>query len=144
MNRQQLVLGILASAGGKNLSPVQLQKAAFLVSVNAPVVISSGPGFDFVPYDYGPFDKDVYVEAEALRGIGLAQIQPSTNGRWNTYSATDMGVANGRQILEALPPNISDYIDNVVGWVRSQSFSNLVRSIYDAYPEMRANSVFQD
>lgn len=30
------------------------------------------------------------------------------------------------------------------GWVRSLDFASLVKSIYDAYPDMRVNSIFQD
>jgi hypothetical protein len=36
-----------------------------------------------------------------------------------------------------------DYIDRESIFVRSLSFPELVAAIYKAYPEMRANSVFQ-
>jgi hypothetical protein len=31
----------------------------------------------------------------------------------------------------------------VSDWVRAQSFNSLVKAIYDAYPEMKVNSIFR-
>ncbi len=143
MNRKDLVLAILASAEGRPLSPVQLQKAAFLITTNADGIVDEGVGFNFTPYDYGPFDRAVYDEASALSMAGLCAIQPSSQGRWNVYSATEQGTESGLATLERLPDRFRDYVVNVTSWVRQQSFSSLVKSIYDQYPEMRANSIFQ-
>jgi uncharacterized protein len=142
MDRRELVLALLAAADGRPYTPVQLQKAVFLVTRNMPHIVQ-GPGFQFAPYDYGPFDSDVYNEALALRLADQAAIAPSPVGRWNTYSATESGVKNGRAVLEALPAPAQKYLREVSAWVRSQSFSSLVKSIYDTYPEMRANSIFR-
>src|SRR5258708_4475977 len=61
MDRRELVLALLASSEGRQYTPAQLQKAAFLVTRNMPQIVQ-GTGFHFVPYDYGPFDSDVYNE----------------------------------------------------------------------------------
>jgi uncharacterized protein len=142
MNRRDLLLGILASAEGRSFTPVQIQKAVFLVCRNVPSLIDSGPLFNFRPYDYGPFDATVYAEADALCAAGDAVIIASGNG-WNVYAASDDGVAHGRIILQSVDPHIRDYIRNISAWVRAQSFSGLVNAIYDAYPEMRINSIFR-
>jgi hypothetical protein len=141
VNRSDAILAILASANGQSLTPVQLQKAAFLLERNG--VIDEAPGFRFVPYDYGPFDKAVYDEASALSMQGRACVSPSPWGRWKVYSATDVGIAAGREILERLPAHLSAYVVEVSDWVRKQTFSSLVKSIYEQYPEMRTNSIFQ-
>lgn len=143
MRRSDAVLAVLASANGATLSPAQLQKATFLLARNTPDIFDQGEQFNFVPYDYGPFDRAVYDEAQMLQLQGLAQINQAPNGRWNVYSASQQGVARGRVILEAIPPNRREYVENVVAWVRQQSFASLVKSIYNHYPEMRANSIFQ-
>jgi hypothetical protein len=139
MQRSEAILAILASAQGRPLTPVQLQKAAFLLDRNGLAL-----GFHFVPYDYGPFDRSVYDEASSLAQDGLAAINPAQWGRWNVYSATPEGVEAGERVLDSLPPNHAAYVREVVEWVRKQSFASLVKSIYQQYPEMRANSVFQD
>jgi hypothetical protein len=142
MDRRDLVLAILAASDGRQYTPAQLQKAVFLVSRNMPQIVQ-GTGFHFVPYDYGPFDADVYNEAAILHHSGEAIIAPSGTGRWNTYAATESGVTRGRALLRALTAPAQQYLTDVSAWVRAQSFSSLVKSIYDTYPEMRANSIFR-
>lgn len=143
MDRRQLTLAMLACSDGMPYTPVQIQKTVFLVCRNLPDIITQGEGFAFVPYDYGPFDANVYNEIGQLRNEGLALIAPSSAGSWNTYSANDAGVARGREILDALDLSVKTYLVDASRWVRSQSFSSLVKSIYNLYPDMRANSVFQ-
>lgn len=143
MNRRDLLLAVLACSDGRPYSPVQIQKAIFLVSRNMPSLISQGPRFNFTPYDYGPFDSSVYSEAEILQDQGYAIVAPSNSGRWSTYAASDAGLGAGREILTRLPPAAREYLASVSRWVRSQSFSSLVKSIYDAYPEMKVNSIFR-
>jgi hypothetical protein len=142
MNRRDLVLAILASSDGRPYTPAQLQKAVFLISKRMPRLIDA-PGFNFVPYDYGPFDSDVYIEATALSQTGEVVIAPSGMGRWNVYSASEAGLERGRNLLAQIDGPARKYLQEVSSWVRAQSFSSLVKSIYDAYPEMRANSIFR-
>src|SRR5258708_5504089 len=104
MNRRDLVLAVLAASQGRSLTPVQMQKAAFLVTTNIPQVVTEGPLFNFVPYDYGPFDKDVYAEAHALAACGEAVVAPSAQGGWNTYGGTAQGLQPGQQNLPGTVP----------------------------------------
>ncbi len=143
MNRRDLVLAVLASSEGRPYTPVQLQKAIFLITKNVPDIVDDGPGFNFEPYDYGPFDSGVYLEADNLSRAGSAVIAPSGYGRWNTYAATDAGLKPGTDILNGLQEEIRQYIKDISTWVRAQSFSSLVKSIYQAYPETAANSIFK-
>jgi hypothetical protein len=143
MNRQELLLAVLASAEGRPFTPVQIQKALFLLSRRMPDLLTQGPGYQFQPYDYGPFDPNVYADAGALSSAGLVVVAPSGIGRWNTYAASDAGVLRGREILAAASERARNYLREVSAWVRAQSFSSLVKSIYEAYPEMRANSIFR-
>ncbi len=143
MTKRELVLVLLAGAGGSPLTPVQLQKAAFLVQRQAPWLIKGTP-FKFEPYDYGPFDRQVYQEAEVLAAKGDVQVSPhGDGGRWNTYAATGQGAAAAQALLAKQSPKVQEYLRNVTRWVLSQSFSGLVKSIYAAYPDMKVNSVFQ-
>jgi len=43
-----------------------------------------------------------------------------------------------------VPDGAVAYLREVVPWAQSLSFNELVRAIYEAYPEPRANSVFRD
>jgi hypothetical protein len=132
---------LLAAADGQPYTPVQIQKAAFLISRNLPDVVNEGPSFSFGAYDYGPFDAAVYSEAERLQDLGLADVNQSSS-RWRTYGASSEGLDQGRELLSRLPEPQRDYIQKVSAWVRSLDFAGLVKSIYEAYPEMRTNSIF--
>jgi hypothetical protein len=142
MDRRDLVLAILGAADGAPYSPAQLQKAVFLVDRNLPGVVSEGPKFDFSPYDYGPFDRAVYGEAEQLSLAGLAEVRQSGNSRYRSYAITENGKDRASAVLDQLNGATADYIRRVSAWVRSLDFATLVKSIYNEYPEMRANSIF--
>ena len=142
MNRQELVLSVLGAANGNGYSPAQLQKALFLIDRNLPGIVANGDGFQFQPYDYGPFDRGVYVEADALAANGLARIERSASSGYRTYSASEDGIRRAAEHLASLNEAQRNYIETVSGWVRSMSFAKLVKSIYEEYPEMRANSIF--
>ena len=90
---------------------------------NMPQIVQ-GVGFRFVPYDYGPFDADVYNEAAALHHAGEAVIAPSGMGRWN--AATESGVARGRALLRALPAPAQQYLSDVSTWVTGGEYRGVL------------------
>jgi hypothetical protein len=139
-HRQRIVLAALAPANGAMHSPVQLQKLFFLLDKQIPAPIN-GPLFAFVPYDYGPFDRAVYSELNLLEADGLVESVPQRT--WSGFRLTERGQQEGQAILGSLSPTARDYIGRVSDFVRSLSFGALVTAIYKAYPEMKANSVFQ-
>ena len=143
MIRQDIALAVLSAAGGRSYTPAQIQKALFLINQNTPEIITSGPRYNFIPYDYGPFDSSVYSDIDGLAKNGEVVVARSDFGRWNTFSASDQGLARGRLILAEIPPHNLKYIREVSEWVRAQSFSTLVKSIYTAYPQMKVNSIFR-
>ena len=141
MNRQDVLLAALAASQGRPYSPVQIQKTMFLISKNIPKVFSNGTVYKFSPYDYGPFDSDVYVDAEKLEKDGLVEI--IKGGRWKNYAATDEGLKKGKEVLNLMKPERKTYIKEVSKWVRGQDFAQLVNAIYEQYPDMKANSIFK-
>ena len=96
MKRSDLALAMLGLAEGHPYTPAQIQKALFLVTRNLPQVVSRGSGYDFQPYDYGPFDKSVYADLRDCARRGLATIEDSPGARWPEYRATSQGVAIAR------------------------------------------------
>lgn len=141
--RQRFILAALATADGGVFAPVQVQKLFFLLDKKVPKRVG-GPYFEFQPYDYGPFDKAIYSELEALQQQGLVKIEfvPSAAGRY--YSLTPSGQEKGEVQLDEFEDDIKDYMFKLSGWIRSLSFAELVGSVYKEFPEMRENSVFQD
>lgn len=140
MNRQKWLLLVLDS--GRSLSPIQLQKSLFLISKEIPETIADD-FYYFVPDDYGPFDSAIYTDAYELQEEGLAIIDNPLARGWRRYSITDEGSKKANEIAINLPSEVIDKINEIVSWVVGKSFSELVRSIYQKYPEQRANSVFR-
>ena len=71
---------------------------------------------------------------------GLVHIEHST---YKQYSASPAGRQRASELERELPPDVVDYVHRLVTWARGLSFNELVSAIYQAYPEMKANSVFQ-
>lgn len=142
MDRRDLVLAVLGAAQGHSYTPAQLQKAVFLISEKLPGIVDAGPAFNFRPYDYGPFDRSVYDEADVLAAAGLAHVERFSSNGLRYYSATAEGQAAAEAILQSVNEQQANYVRHVSQWVRSLGFAQLVRSIYEEYPQMRANSIF--
>ena len=72
MERKDVLLAALA-ATKRPFFPVHLQKALFLVDRKLPHLFAER--YSFAPYDYGPFDSDVYSDASELsESLGLVEI----------------------------------------------------------------------
>lgn len=140
LNRQDWVLAGLAPAQGGAHRPVQVQKLFFLIEKNVVEPLLHASYFSFVPWSYGPFDANVYRELENLAEAGDVVI--SNESSWRTYALTPQGQNKADLILSTLSPTVRDYIWKINQFVRSLSFTQLVSSVYKAYPDMKVNSVF--
>lgn len=141
MERKDILLMVVASGGSVPLTPVQLQKSLFLIGENMKEAQESF--YEFEPYHYGPFDIEIYADAKSLEAEGLLYSTRSSLGTWVDRGITAEGFERVKEIRESLSPSSQKYVDAVVKWTQSVSFTSLVKAIYDHYPEYRANSVFQ-
>lgn len=140
--RQKIVLAALAASKGANHKPVHVQKMFFLIDRQIPH-LTDGPYFEFGPYDYGPFDSAVYDVLERLSDKGYVEILETSGWKRRSYRLTPEGQKKGESALAKLSEAARVHIEKTSAYVRSLSFAELVSAIYQAYPEMRVNSVFQ-
>jgi uncharacterized protein YwgA len=142
MENTEVLLLVVASANDEGLSPLQLQKSLFLVGECG---LSELPPdfYKFVPYNYGPFNPVIYSDADSLAEEGLLEYINVPGQRWSKYAATSAGLARVDEITGNFSDELRNYIRDVVGWVLSRTFSELLRAIYAKYPQFRSNSVFQ-
>ncbi len=138
MNRIDLLLKIVSAANGKPLTPVQLQKVAFLVGQKFERELPA-EFYRFRKYDYGPFSAAVYTDAEQLERDGLVAISINPRGGWREYAATVEGVEAD---FADIPETIASYIEETVQWAMQLSFQQLVREVYKRFPQYQENSVF--
>ena len=85
--RADVLLKIITAAEGDPITPVQLQKIAFLVGQECADFVPDSY-YKFAPYDYGPFSAKIYKDAERLEAQGLISIDVNPTGGWKEYSAT--------------------------------------------------------
>lgn len=144
LDKKDWLLLVIAAANGESVSPVQLQKGLFLIGRNLePGQLRSKSFYDFKPYDYGPFDSNIYRDAEQLQAEGDVVITAPSTRTYREYVVTPAGLKKARAVKGQLDATTYDFLLKVVKWVRTLSFSELVRAIYRAYPEMKVKSVFQ-
>jgi hypothetical protein len=141
MRKNELILAALAAAK-QSLTPVQVQKLFFLLDRRLADDLG-GPHFHFEPYDYGPFDAGVYQALEGLQKRGLVQITRREAEGYRTYGLTQAGRQDGETILSGLSSSAATSLRALAEFVAGRSFADLVSAIYQAYPEMRARSVFR-
>ena len=135
---KDFLLLVVAAGEGKPLTPVQLQKTLFLINEAVPLDL-----YNFEPYHYGPFDAQVYKDADTLAEEGLVYRLASTEGGWTNTVISVPGIERARELEEELSEPWTRYIRELVEWAQKQTFRELVSAIYQKYPQYRENSVFQ-
>ena len=140
--RQHWLLIALSKSPGGVMSPVQIQKALFLFGQEAGSAVGT-EFYSFEPYDYGPFDAAIYVDLRRFTNEGHVRRQWHPGRSWKSYAIT----GSGRHAALALEPDadtrLTEFLERIVAWVKARSFSDLLRSVYAAYPEFAENSVFR-
>jgi hypothetical protein len=141
MDQNDVILAAMAAGNRAEHTPVQIQKLLFLVDKRVAGDVG-GPFFSFDPYHYGPYDPTIFDRLRILEAKGFVQIHRVRDRNWKSYSLTESGYRQGMTLLNALDAKVRDYLYRLSSYVRSKSFAELVSAVYDAYPDMKANSVF--
>ena len=139
MTREDYVLAVMSVAEGGSLSPVRVQKLFFLLDDKIPGKVG-GPYFEFAPYDYGPFDANVYHVLESLKSKDLADIKKPEFSTPSLYRLTVQGQKIGEEKFKSIPDDAQEYIVRLMEWIREKSFRQIVSSMYKYYPDMRTKS----
>ena len=140
LNKDDVVL--LALQDGDVYTPVQVQKLLFLIEEKAS--LTKKALFNFIPYHYGPFDKEVYSTLDKLAADGLVNIHCGVNQQRRKYCLTKEGLSAASGAVSKIESTTNDYIKELAHYVHSQSFTDLVSAIYQEYPQMKENSIFND
>lgn len=144
--RLDVLLAALASIGpAKAFEPVHVQKAMFLIDRRAHGLFGkrAGQHYEFVPYDYGPFDSAVYHDLDRLAQADLVHIDQNPQYGYRRYAATEAGRKHGEEALQRMKPEERKTVEEAARFVLSLPFRALVSAIYRQFPEMKANSVFK-
>lgn len=140
--RSDWALLAVAIGRGDGLGPVQLQKTLFLLGREMPN--SVGPDFyEFIPYNYGPFSREIYEDAERLQALGLLTRRDHMGGDWEDFIPTAEGIRAASAVAARVGQPSVAYLTKVIRWAQEVTFDQLVRAIYAKYPEYKENSLFR-
>jgi len=139
MEQKDILLACLAVAGKESYQPVQIQKLVFLLQDRG----LKENAFNFVPFDYGPFDPQIYKTLEELSDNGLVEIVGEPFAKNRKYRLKPEGQEKATIAFNKLSPQNQEYILRLFSWVKGLTFAELVGAIYADYPDMRKNSVFR-
>jgi len=143
MEKKDVTLLVIESAGEEGLSPIQIQKSLFLIGQSHLPALPSD-FYEFYPYNYGPFCEEVYKDADTLVEEGMVFEMPVSGQSWSMYVIAPKGWDRAEAIRsENDIGDLAQYIKEIVEWVSSLTFSELLRAIYAKYPKYSENSVFQ-
>jgi uncharacterized protein (DUF488 family) len=129
LNRQRLVLSMLADAGGE-ATHLEVTKWAFLTREDT----ATGGGssfYQFVPYQFGPFSFGLFQEVAAMTRDGL--IEDQSNSRWRLTDA-------GRTEARRAEPGPAAAARRVVQHFAGKPTTELIDYVYHRHPWFTINS----
>ena len=75
LNRRDFLLLFIGLPGDRyGLDRIRIMKGMFLFAESG--FPKPGERYEFQPYDWGPFSRDVYQDLEALQVAGLVAVSP--------------------------------------------------------------------
>ena len=125
----------------ERMEPIQIQKAMFKFSKEAPVPRMEA--YQFVPYNWGPCSFDIYEDLRKLRNEKQIESVPTGSG-WNLYQLTALGHQEADKIRATADENLVNHLDETRTWVASRNFAQLLRDVYEQYPDYATESIFVD
>ena len=143
LTRQDWLLLALSKSPDGRMSPVQIQKALFLFGQEAGGLIGT-KFYSFKPYDYGPFDAAIYDDLRRMKNEGHVGEEWRPGRNWKDYMITEAGQNVASGLDKDGESRLTEFLGRIVEWVKARSFSDLLRSVYAAYPDFAVNSVFRD
>ncbi len=124
--KQQTLLAFLAASPDDAVDAVRIMKGIFLLSQKArPETLPAEERYEFEPYHYGPCSFAIYDDLRAFESFGLIKTTNKIGESWQRYQVTSQGIETARS--SELSPRLWKYIQKLNNYVRSLSFSELLK-----------------
>jgi hypothetical protein len=164
-----VIVLLLGSPGGSDAQGhldgvTRLEKLVFLLERETPVRSWITEAADFRSHKFGPFSAKIYKALETLSAYGLledsARASESEEDRWEavnvlgadledpyttrTFQLTERGVRYYAALIDLLPPEAEDLLTRFKERFATLSLRQLVRYVYERYPEFTDKSEIRD
>jgi len=88
--------------------------------------------YNFVPYHYGPFAKELYTDLGKLQREGLVNVDTNTDEEKTRITLSDPDRA--QEILTELPDDLKEDIGAVLDAYGDLDHNTLIKTVYEKYP----------
>lgn len=119
------------------VSPLQIMKGLFLISEQLKIKNF----YKFEPYLYGPCSFEVYQDINTLLTKNLITTIRAFPSYWAYYRITPQGAKEATQILQKTDQKILTKMKEIKKLVLSKSFFELLKYVYEKYPQYAINSI---
>ena len=136
MNKRDILLCFIALPDRRPMSPIQIMKGMFLIKKELNVT----DFYEFEPYLYGPCSFEVYRDLQRLAEENLILSSPSIRG-WKYYIISSKGMEIFKAISQTMDGELLEGIRKIKKIVTEKSFIELLRYVYEKYPEYAVNSI---
>jgi uncharacterized protein YwgA len=99
--------------------------------------------YDFEPYLYGPYCTRLASDLDKLCKSGELVPSYTTGYRRTEYMLAPEGFRVASDMRTSVDARALDFVERTVAWVKAQTFSSLLASIYKWYPEYATKSIFK-
>ena len=138
--RQAILLALLYYSHIVLKKPAMLtfaMKEAFLLQREAGLTL----GYEFIPYKYGPFSKEVYEDIEELeKNLLVEKVKPNRDIEKTEVTIVEDFKDWVEKLIDKLPKNHKTLIQFYVQKYGTLSYNELINYVYSKYPEFIGKS----
>ena len=102
--------------------------------------------YEFIPYDYGPFAKELYSDLESLSHHEMIRSSESSLGSGKTKYDYEIKNAGEDFVSDQIPQEDAQIILDLAEEIKSEYnkmiLSDLIDDVYSQYPEYAENSIY--
>ena len=127
---------LLQLIGDDPIDPIRIQKGMFLFAMTAEA--PQDQRYDFVPYNWGPCSFEIYEDLLDLLERGQIEELRACGASWHKYRRTATGHAAAGRVAKSkslTSQKLSAAVADTRSSIQASSFDQLLKSVYDAYPE---------
>jgi len=138
--RQAILLALLYYSHVVLKKPAMLtfaMKETFLLQREAGLTL----GYEFIPYKYGPFSKEVYEDLEELeKNLLVEKVKPNRDIEKTEITISEDFKDWVEKLIDKLPENHKTLIQSYAQKYGTLSYNELIDYIYSKYPEFIGKS----